>query len=71
MSKSSPQRYIPSIDTIVRASQELPLADQWRSDTYHVSLNDDRLLEFKRVKMKGKLGRTTATWVYDGKVRVK
>lgn len=71
MTKPSAPRYIPSIDTILRASEELPLAEQWRSDTYHVSVNDDRLIEFKRVKMKGKLGRTTASWVYDGKIRVK
>lgn len=64
------KRYIPKLESIALASRELPDADSWRSDTYHVSLNDERLLEFKRVKFKAALGRTAYKWIYEGKVRV-
>lgn len=64
-------RYIPSLETLVRATQELPLAESWRSDTYHVPVTGERLLEFKRIKIKGKGGRAAESWIYEGKVRVK
>lgn len=63
-------RFIPSLEMLARAAQDLPDAESWRSDKYHVSLNDDRLLEFKRVRFKGKLGAINYKWVYNGKVRV-
>ena len=63
-------RYIPKLESLAAAARELPKAEDWRSDTFHVSLNDDRLLEFKRIKFKGTLGRTVYKWVYSGKVRV-
>jgi len=67
---SSKQRYIPKLETVAAAAEKLPNADEWRSDTYHVSLNDERLIEFRKVKFKGSLGRATHKWIYSGKVRV-
>ena len=64
------QRYIPKLETVAAAAEKLPSADDWRSDTYHVPLNDERLLEFRRVKFKGPLGRTVYKWIYEGKIRV-
>lgn len=64
------KRYIPKLETVAAAAAELPDADSWRSDTFHVSLKDERLLEFRRVKFKGTLGRASFKWIYDGKIRV-
>jgi len=64
-------KFIPSIDVVLKAAESLPPADQWRSNTHHIAVNDERLLEFRRVKVKGKLGRTIYRWIYDGKCFVK
>ena len=64
------KRYIPKLETIASAAAQLPDAESWRSDTFHVSLNDERLIEFRKVKFKGTLGRASYKWIYDGKIRV-
>jgi hypothetical protein len=64
------KRYIPKLETIAAAAEKLPKADDWRSDTFHVTLQDERLLEFRKVKFKGTLGRTVQKWIYEGKIRV-
>jgi hypothetical protein len=61
-------RFIPSFDTISKAAAGLPPADTWRTDKYHVPLGE-RLIEFRRIKMKTKTGRSHR-WVYEGKILV-
>ena len=67
---ASSRRYIPKIESVQKAAEELPDPESWRSDTFHVPLKDEHLLEFKRVKFRGKLGGATYKWIYDGRVQV-
>ncbi len=65
----SGQRYIPSLRTVRHAAESLPPADTWRAETFSVPLKDERLIEFRKVKIKSKQG-TQLAWIYEGKVRV-
>lgn len=65
-----PARYIPRLEAVATAAQELPNPAHWRDDTYKVPINDERLIEFQRIKFKDRSGRVASKWVYDGKVRV-
>jgi hypothetical protein len=68
--KARKERYIPSLHTIQQAADSLPPAQGWRADSYSVPVNDERLIEFRRIKFKTRDGKTER-WVYDGKVLVK
>jgi|TARA_B110000438_G_scaffold302356_1_gene359795 hypothetical protein len=63
-------RYIPRIEVVANAAKELPDPMTWRDQTYKVPLNDERLIEFQRIKFKDRKGRVASKWIYDGKVRV-
>lgn len=67
---SENSRYIPSAEMVMKASESLPPAETFRGEKYHATLNEDRLIEFKRLKLKGKKGRIYR-WVYDGKIIVR
>lgn len=64
------ERYIPSIRTVRKAAESLPDADSWRSETYHVPVKDERLIEFRKVKFKSREGKQVS-WMYEGKVIVR
>lgn len=63
-------RYIPRLEVVAKASKALPDPDHWRELSYKVPINDDRLIEFQRVKFKDRKGKVASKWVYDGKIRV-
>lgn len=63
------ERYIPSMRIIKKAAESLPPAQTWRADTVHVPVNENRVIEFKKVRFKNKDGRTDR-WVYEGKIIV-
>lgn len=63
-------RYIPSLRTVKKAAESLPPAQGWRADTYQVPLNDERLIEFRKVKFKAK-EKKNDRWIYEGKIIVR
>ena len=67
--KEKKERTIPSLRTVKKAAESLPSAETWRSETIQVPVSDDRLIEFRRIKLKAK-GCKGDRWVYDGKVIV-
>ena len=68
--KAKKERYIPSLQTVQQAAESLPPAQGWRADTFSVPVNDERLIEFRRIKFKTR-DRKAERWVYDGKVLIK
>lgn len=67
--KEKKERTIPSLRTVRKAAESLPPIDTWRAETIQVPVKDDRLIEFRKIKLKAK-GRTGERWIYDGKVIV-
>ncbi|WP_269538811.1 hypothetical protein [Cerasicoccus fimbriatus] len=68
------KRFLPSIDQIKRASEELPDADSHESEECAVSFkvgSTTRELSFKRVKFNAGEGKSIYRWVYDGKVMIR
>jgi len=61
------QKYIPSLERLAEAAQQLPNASMWRQDFYEVKMPNGRTIPFRRLKMKDRLGRGYR-WVFDGKV---
>jgi hypothetical protein len=70
MEEERSKRTIYTLSMIRRAAESLPPPGSWRSETYPASIGENGVVEFKRVKLKGKEGRIYR-WVYDGKVIVR
>lgn len=68
--KDKKERYIPSIRTVRKAAESLPPVETWRSDTFQVPVENERLIEFRKTRFKAK-DRKTDRWVYEGKMVVR
>lgn len=62
-------RFIPSMRMIREAAESLPEPAQWRADTYQVPMGEERLIEFRKVRIKTREGKRER-WIYDGKLFV-
>lgn len=62
-------RFIPRSETVLKAAESLPDAEEWTRETCEVALDNGHVLTFRRIKMKDSGGKGYR-WIYDGRIVV-
>ena len=70
---SDRERFLPHLNQVRAAAQELPDAELWPSEDYVVELKgstSSHLITFKRIGYLSKTRGKTYKWLYEGKMWV-
>ncbi|GHC00658.1 hypothetical protein [Cerasicoccus arenae] len=68
------RRFLPTIDQIKRAAEELPDPMTYEDDECSVSIKtggSTRELDFKRIKFSSGKGINVYRWIYEGKIMIR
>lgn len=68
------RKFLPTIDQLKRACEELPNPMDYEEDECVISVTSGKAvrdLNFKRMKFAGRSGGSVYRWVYDGKIMIR